>query len=100
MALPDPAGLVLAAAVLQVEHRIPLRPLLVVTGRRVDQRVAPRAGHLRVVPDLADLSVRHVLDRVVGRAGLGTSTALAYLLPPKNARLPVSAISTPSTINV
>ena len=32
--------------------------------------------------------------------GSGTSTALAYLLPPKNERLPVSATSTPSTIRV
>ena len=69
MPLAHPAGLVLAAAVLQVQHGIALLRLLVVARRRVDQRVAPRAGHLREVPDLAHLAVRHVLDRVVRRAG-------------------------------
>ena len=69
--LADPAGLVLAAAVLQVEHRVARLRLLVVVRREVDERVAPGAGHLRVVPDLAHLAVRHVLDVVVVDARLG-----------------------------
>ena len=68
--LPDPPGLVFAAAVLQVEHRVTRLRLLVVVRREVDERVTPGAGHLRVVPDLAHLAVGHGPDRVVVRAGL------------------------------
>jgi hypothetical protein len=39
--LPDPAGLILAAAVLQVEHGIPQAGLSIVVRRRIDQGVSP-----------------------------------------------------------
>ena len=68
--LPDPAGLVFPAAVLQVEHGIAHLDLRVVAGRQVDQRVAPATGRLRRVPDLTDLPVGHVLDRIVVGASL------------------------------
>ena len=79
--LPDPAGLVLAAAVLQVEHGIARPGLRVVAGGQVDQRVPPRPGRLRRVPDLADLSVRHVLDRVVVGARLRHLDGARVLAP-------------------
>jgi hypothetical protein len=67
-ALPGPARLVLAASVLQVEDRIARPRLRVVVRRRVDEGMTPAPRHLGVVPDLTDLAVRHVLDRIVVRA--------------------------------
>src|SRR4029453_6717082 len=69
--LPDPAGFIFSATVLQVEHRVTLLRLRIVVRRKVDERMAPRAGDLRVVPDVAHLAVGHVLNGVVSRTRLG-----------------------------
>ena len=69
LALRVPALLVLAPAVHEVQDRVPHLRVGVVVGRRVDVGPAPRAGHLRVVPALAHLPVRHVLQGVVRRVG-------------------------------
>ena len=69
--LPGPPGLVLAAAVLQVEHRVPLLRVGVVARRRVHHDVPRLAGHLGLVPPRADLAVRHVLGVVEVHALLG-----------------------------
>src|SRR5579863_7240401 len=55
---------------LQVEDRIACLGLRVVVRRQIDQCVPPRPRHLRVVPDLANCSVRHILNRIIGRAWL------------------------------
>ncbi len=64
-ALVRPAGLVLAAAVLEVEDGIARLAIGVVAGRGVDEDAPPVLGRLREVPALADLAVRHVLGQVV-----------------------------------
>ena len=58
--------------------------------------MTPGSGHLRVIPDLAHLAVRNILGNNMSEPGSGTSTALAYLLPPKYAWLPGSLTSAPS----
>ena len=64
LALGRPAGLILAAAVLEIQHGIAGRRVLLVVGRRVDEAAPRRVVHLGVVDHLADLPVRHVLERV------------------------------------
>ncbi len=64
LALRGPAGLVLAAAVLKVQHRVPRLRGLVVVGRRVDEAATRGVVDLGVVDHLANLSVRDVLERV------------------------------------
>ena len=71
MALPDPAGFVLAAAVLQVEDGVALLLIGVVAGRRVHHDVARLPRHLGLVPARADLAVGHVLGVVEIHALLG-----------------------------
>ena len=41
MALPDPAGLIFAAAVLKIKHRVTRLGLRVIARRRVDQGMTP-----------------------------------------------------------
>ena len=62
--LVRPAGLVLAAAMLQVEHRVARVAIGVVARRRVNEDPPLLVRRLREVPALADLAVRHVLRRV------------------------------------
>ena len=64
MPLLDPSGLVFPASVLQVKHRVARLRRGIVAWRRIHQRVAPVAGHARVVPDLAHLAVRNLLRKV------------------------------------
>ena len=66
-----PAGLVLAAPVLEVEDGIARLAIGVVAGRGVDEDAPPDLDRLREVPSLADLAVRHVLRQVVVDALLG-----------------------------
>ena len=64
VALAAPARFILARAVLQIEHRIALARVLVVIRRRVNESVPVRVARLREVMNLAELAVRHVLERV------------------------------------
>ena len=77
--LVRPAALVLAAAVLQVQHRVARVALGVVAGRGVDEDAPPPVGRLRVVPALADLAVWHVLWEIVIHALLGDLDAAGHL---------------------
>src|SRR5581483_5583035 len=70
VALADPAGLVFTGAMLQVEDWIACLALRVVVRRQIDQCVPPRSRHFRVVPDLANRAVRHILHRIISRARL------------------------------
>lgn len=83
VALP---ALVFSDPVLEVQHRISLRGFLVLTGRAVDERPSGRAGDLRVVPECANLAVRHVLH-VVEVGSLLRDLDPAGLLPPAEERL-------------
>ena len=60
-----PARLILAAAVLQVQHGIPRLQIVVVIRWRVHERPPPRRHRLRVVAEVAHLSVWRVLHRVI-----------------------------------
>ena len=64
MTLVRPGGFVLAPAMLEIEHRITLARIPVVTGRGVDEGppLAGRAG--RGKQDLLDAAMGHVLQRV------------------------------------
>src|SRR5688572_7228696 len=70
-ALNGPGSLVLARAVLEVEHGISCGRVLVVIRRRVDERTAPLFAHGRKVRLLAHGAMRDVLGReelhVIGR---------------------------------
>src|SRR5208283_2751880 len=57
-----PAGFVLAGAMLQVQHGIADVGRGIVVRRRINQCVPPRARYLRVVPDLTDVPVGHILS--------------------------------------
>src|SRR5207245_2204264 len=70
IALANPAGLIFTGAVLQIEHRIALFHLCIVIRWQIDQRVPPATRYLRVVPDLPDLAVGRILNRVIGRTRL------------------------------
>src|SRR5205823_5581194 len=60
-ALRHPASLILARAVLQVEHRVPRTRAGVVTGRSVDERPPRRSGGPAVIPEGPHLAMRNVL---------------------------------------
>ena len=64
MALLRPAVLVLAAAMLQVQHRIALGGILVILGRGVDEDVTHRLVHFGPVVDFPHLALRNVLRGV------------------------------------
>ena len=63
-ALLRPSSLVLAHAVLQVEHRIALLALLIL-GRRIHQRMAPLGCRRGIIADAAHLSMGYALLRTV-----------------------------------
>ena len=65
--LPNPSRFILAAAMLQIEHGKALLGLRFVTRWQINHRVSPTACHFRVVPNLAHLTVRHILNRVISR---------------------------------
>ena len=64
MALLGPTVLILAAAVLQIEHRITLGGIQVIFGGDIDEAVTHSIVDLRPIVDLTDLSLRDILDRV------------------------------------
>ena len=64
LALIRPAGFVLSAAVLEIQHRIAGLRVVVVARRRVDETAPHGVVHLGVVDRLADLAVRDVLEGV------------------------------------
>ena len=63
-ALTAPAGLILSVTVLEVQHRITHRQVVVVLWRRVDEKVPLAAGDIGMDIKLADLAVRDVLKGV------------------------------------
>jgi hypothetical protein len=64
VALANPSGLVFTGAMLQVEDRIACLGLCVVVWRQINQRMPPRPPYLRAVPNLPDLAVGQVLNRI------------------------------------
>ena len=62
--LAAPAGFILAAAVLQIQHRIALGRVLVIIRRRVNEAAENGIGVLGIVEGLPQLAMRHVLDGV------------------------------------
>src|ERR1700682_1839228 len=70
MRLPNPSCLVLAATLLQIEHRIAKLALRIVIRRQIDQRMSPGASNLRVVPNLTHLPMGYILRRIIGGAWL------------------------------
>ena len=71
LALEGPAGLVLAAAVLQVQHRIALPGIVVIFGRDIHPRGAPSLQGRGPVTLQAHVAPRHVLVQVEIHARLG-----------------------------
>ena len=88
LALPRPPGFVFTAAVLEVEHGVALFRMCVVGRRRVDHRVPPRAGHLRVIPDFAHLPVRNILRQIIRRTRFGDLDRAGPLASAKVGRAP------------
>jgi len=64
--LGAPAALVLAGAVLQIQHRVARGSVVVIARRRIDQRPPPGARGSGPVPVRAHGAVRHILRMVVG----------------------------------
>ena len=64
MTLIAPSGLVLAPTVLQVQHRVTLGLILIVSGRSIDKRAADGIGALRREQDLLNVAVGNVLQGV------------------------------------
>src|SRR5205814_5529565 len=88
VALPNPPGFVFTSSMLEIEHRVAYLYLRVVIGRQINQRVPPSARHLRVVPNLAYLTLRNILNRVIRRAGF-RNFYHAGVLPTTEKRLAV-----------
>ena len=65
LALPCPAGLVLAHAVLEIQDRIALGERMIITGGRVDHAAAIVSLEGRIIDDGADLAVRDLMRAVV-----------------------------------
>ena len=64
VALAAPAGFVLAAAVLQIQHRITLGRVLLIIRRGVNEAAEHGVGALGMVERLPQLAMRHVLDGI------------------------------------
>jgi len=64
VALRAPASFIFTHAVLEIEHRITLAGIFVIIRRSIDITVTDRAAGLRIVENLAQLAMRHVLKRI------------------------------------
>ncbi len=64
LALIGPARLIFAAAVLEVQHGIAGRGVLVIGRRRVDEAPPRGFGDLRIIEILADLAVGDILEGI------------------------------------
>lgn len=62
--LPDPAGFIFAAAMLQIPNRVALFRMFLVARRGIDKAVSCSACYRRFVVIHANGAVRHILQKV------------------------------------
>ena len=78
--LGEPAGLIFAPAVQQIQNGIARFGVGPVVRRRVDETAAPLGGHLGEIPLLADAAARYILGAVVVH-GVGLGDLDSAILP-------------------